>query len=363
MEKKYKYINKLSEDVAEMRIYKRIGIDLDDSGYFVDGVNGSDFASEMAWLQDKCKKINVRINSGGGSVIDGYAIVASILNSKVPVDTYIDGLAASMAAVIAVCGKKVYMADYGMFMIHNVSGGDDAIAAKFSETINTILAGRTGNTPEAVAEMMKKETWMNAEEAMAGKFIDEIVNTSNKKKATLTNDVNELYAYFNEIINPKNNMKQIANTLKLSENVSEVEVVNAINAKDAQIAELQNKIAALEAEKAEAEQKRKEALKNKATELVNKAVEAKKIEAADVTELVNTASESEEKFALVEKMLSKINNVNKAVRILENKAGVPDERATWTWSDWSKKDPKGLENMMKHQPEVYNELYNKEFKK
>lgn len=363
MEKKYKYINKLSEDVAEMRIYKRIGIDLDDSGYFVDGVNGSDFASEMAWLQDKCKKINVRINSGGGSVIDGYAIVASILNSKVPVDTYIDGLAASMAAVIAVCGKKVYMADYGVFMIHNVSGAEDSIANKFSETINTILAGRTGNTTEAVAEMMSKETWMNAEEALNGKFIDEIVNTSNKKKATVKNDVNELYAYFNEIINPKINMKQIANTLKLAENVSEVEVVNAINAKDAQIAELQNKINALEAEKTEAENKRKEALKNKATELVNKAVEAKKIEAAEVAELVNTASESEEKFALVEKMLSKINNVNKAVRILENKAGAPDEKANWTWTDWSKKDPKGLENMLKTQPEVYNELYNKEFKK
>jgi hypothetical protein len=52
----FNYIQNVNEEVAEIRIYKRIGASLEQ-----DGVNGSDFANEMAWLQDKCKKINVRI--------------------------------------------------------------------------------------------------------------------------------------------------------------------------------------------------------------------------------------------------------------------------------------------------------------
>jgi len=358
--KDFKYINSLSTEVAEIRLYKRIGAGYDEAGYYMDGVNGADFASEMAWLQDKCKKINVRINSGGGSVLDGYAIVSSILNSKVPVNTYVDGLAASMAAVIAVCGKKVYMADYAMFMIHNVNGDDKAIAGLFTETINKILSGRTGMDAESMATMMNDETWMNASQCKDKGFIDEIIDTNARIKAKMSNNVNELYSYFNEILNPKtNNMKNITNVLKLAENASEVDMVNAINAKDAELVKLQNENKALKEAAEKMENEKKEALKNKATKLVNDAKDAGKIAEAEVAELLENASNSESGFGLVEKLLSKIDNKKTAANITNTiTGGEGDAKSKWTFLDWSKNDPKGLENMQKNEPAKFTKLLN-----
>ena len=119
---KFKYIKNISEDVATINLHGPIGDYVDNSGNLVSGISGSSFANEMQYLQNNCSKINVRINSIGGNVIDGYSIVSAILNSVVRCDTYIDGLAASIAGVIAVAGKKCYMADFGTLMIHNPSG-------------------------------------------------------------------------------------------------------------------------------------------------------------------------------------------------------------------------------------------------
>lgn len=337
-------------------------------GNYIDGVNGVDFANEMEYLQNAgVEKINVRINSGGGSVLDGYAIITSILNSKVKVDTYIDGLAASMAATIAVCGKKTYMADYGTFMIHEAKGEDEKIAALFTNTINTILTNRTGKSTEDIAAMMKKETWLDAEGCKVHGFIDEIVNTGIRtKKPSATASVEEKFAVYNEIITkPKNNMKDINASLKLAENATEVEAVNAINSKEAELAALKIENAAFKAEKAAAEVAKKEALKTKATALGEKAFADKKIAEEEKAPLIENASSSEAAYSLVENMLNKISTTKVAEKVLpENAMKVLDEkRASWSWTDWSKNDPKGLDKMQNESPALFELLYNKEFPK
>lgn len=333
----------------------------------MDGINGVDFANEMEYLQDKCKKINVRINSSGGSVIDGYSIVSSILNSKVPVHCYIDGLAASMAANIAVSGKKCYMAAYGLFMIHEAKGSDPLIASYFSSTINTLLAARTNKSMDEIAVMMKAETWMNAEECLSQGIIDEIV-TSNKpvKKPATTASVEEMYAIYNEIITkPINNMKQINASLKLAENATELEVVNAIASKDAELVNVKNENTALKAELAAIEVAKKDALKTKATNLANKAFEDKKITEEEKAPLIENASASEGAYSLVENMLAKISTDKKAAGVLPTNAKtiIDEKRANWKWSDWSKNDPKGLEKMQNESPALFELLYNNEFPK
>ncbi len=333
----------------------------------MDGINGVDFANEMEYLQDKCKKINVRINSSGGSVIDGYSIVSSILNSKVPVHCYIDGLAASMAANIAVAGKKCYMADYGLFMIHEAKGSDPLIASYFTSTINTLLSARTNKSMDDIAVMMKAETWMSAEECLNQGFIDEII-TSNKsvRKPATTASVEEMYAVYNEIITkPINNMKQINASLKLAENATELEVVNAITSKDAELVNVKNENTALKAEIAAIEVAKKDALKLKATNLAEKAVADKKITDAEKAALIENASASEGAYSLVENMLSKISTDKKAENVLPEGAKkiVNEQRAGWTWTDWSKKDSKGLEKMQNESPALFELLYNNEFPK
>jgi len=125
----------------------------------------------------------VRINSIGGSVIDGYSIVSAILNSKVPCNTYIDGLAASIAGVIAMSGKKCYMADFGTLMMHNPSGGNDSnVLDLVKSTLVTILSNRTKLDEATVNNMMDAETWLSAGQCLEMGIVDEIVSSNKKLK-------------------------------------------------------------------------------------------------------------------------------------------------------------------------------------
>ena len=88
----FKYIKNIVEEEATILLYDQIGDSVDENGMYKSGISGSSFAYEMQYLQDKCKKINVRINSIGGNVLDGYSIVSAILNSKIKCDTARDNL-------------------------------------------------------------------------------------------------------------------------------------------------------------------------------------------------------------------------------------------------------------------------------
>lgn len=365
MLKNFKYIHNISEGTAEIRIYKRIGAEFGN-----DGINGADFANEMAYLAQYAKKINVRINSGGGNVIESYAIISSILNSPVPCDTYIDGIAASAAASIAVAGRKCYMVDYGVFMIHNASDakgkGDKAILDLFNASINTILTNRCGKTSDEISSMMSKETWMNAKECMDHKMVDEIISTEKKMKVTATTP-DEYYAVFNELLTNKPNMKNLTAMLGLTNEANEAEIVKAIEAKDAKIADLSNKITAFEAEKNEAIEAAKTALIAKATTLVNKAVADKKITEEEKANVLTNASSSESAYELVSSMLDKISNVKEPNRIFDaskvtNAVGGVEDRSSWTIRDWEVKDSKGLAELQANSPFIYEQMFNAYYK-
>ena len=95
---------------ATMRLYGAIG----------EKVDGDLFARELASLDDgQLEAIRIRINSPGGDVFQGMSIVSAMLSAKTPVYAHIDGIAASMAAVVAVAAKRVYMMDFAKLMIHD----------------------------------------------------------------------------------------------------------------------------------------------------------------------------------------------------------------------------------------------------
>jgi ATP-dependent protease ClpP protease subunit len=98
----FKYIKNASEKEGTILIYKQIGNSMDAKGNTIEGINGNEFANEMEFLQNMCDKITVRINSPGGNVMEGYAIASSILHSKKPVHTIIDGVALSVLLLIMV---------------------------------------------------------------------------------------------------------------------------------------------------------------------------------------------------------------------------------------------------------------------
>lgn len=370
----FKYIKNITEDEGTILLYSQIGDSVDASGNYVCGISGSAFAYEMQYLQDKCKKIKVRINSIGGSVLDGYSIVSAILNSKVPCDTYIDGLAASISGVIAMAGKKCYMADFGTLMLHNPSGGNDtAVLDLVKSTLVTIFEQRTKLTADEISEMMDKETWLGSNEALSMGLVDEVVTSTKKIKISKQESLSNMAIIYNKIIN-KPNMEKIQNVLKLSNEATEETIVSAIEEKDTKNAELQAEVDRLKAivdehEKSvnEAKEKAEAELKEKAVLMVENADKDKKITATEKPDLIALASSSESNYKLVENMLSKINNVKDAVKVFDVKniqtSKGTEDRSEWTIRDWEKKDAKGLAKIKNETPEIYTEMFNQFYKK
>lgn len=366
----FKYIKNISDGVGTILLYNQIGDSVDEKGNYVYGVSGERFAYEMQYLQTQCSKISVRINSIGGSVLEGYSIVSAIINSTVQTDTYIDGLAASIAGVIAVSGKKCYMMDYGTLMMHNPSGGNDKnITALVKDTLVTILSNRTSKSNEEIDTMMTKETWLSANEALNMGLVDEVVSSGKKIKMQKTESLYNMALVYNKLINPKTQtMEKVTNFLKLKNEASEEEVVSAIEQKDTMLAEKNAEIEKLTARIEEFEKEAKEAkdaaiadMKNKATLLVENAIKDKKIDESKKDEMIDLAVSN---FSLVENMVSKINNVKDAVKVfnVSNVVKNDSDKAEWTIRDYEKKDPKGLEKIKNETPEIYKEMYNKHYK-
>lgn len=134
----------------------------------------------------KAEKIHVHINSGGGSAFDGVAIGNMLKNHEAEVIVHVDGYAASAASVIAMAGDKVIMPSNTMMMIHQAStfeyGNADVLekTAKDLRKIDTALAAsykkRFVGTDEELTQLLKDETWLTADEAVALGFADEVAD-------------------------------------------------------------------------------------------------------------------------------------------------------------------------------------------
>lgn len=183
---------------------------------WIDGVRPADVVRELKEAENAYKNIDVRINSNGGDVYAGIAIFNAFLNSKANITIYVDGIAASMASVIALCGKPVQMSKYARLMLHSVSGGcygtkeDLATTIKEIESLENTLAtmygDKTGKTPEEIKSMFfdGKDHWLTAEEALSLGFIDGIYDADPIVEANPTPD--QIYTIFNNrLTKPQNN--------------------------------------------------------------------------------------------------------------------------------------------------------------
>lgn len=177
--KKWK-IKALNEDKAEIFIYSDIGYEL-----WEDKSTAQLFAEELKSLGENTS-IDLHINSNGGDVFDGQAIHTLIKNHKGFVTAYIDGLAASIATVIAMGADKIVMPKNAMMMIHNAWTGlygnandlrkmADDLDHINDTIVNTYLAKVKDKTDETtIRELMNKESWLNAEECFNLGLCDEV---------------------------------------------------------------------------------------------------------------------------------------------------------------------------------------------
>ena len=276
-EKWYNIQNKAGE-TADIYIFDEIG---------TYGVTAQDFISEIKGLKDM--PINLRINSLGGDVFDGMAMYNVIKRREAKTTVYIEGIAASIATIIALGADEVIMAENSLFMIHNAWGGTSGEAKDMRKTAETldkitgeltdIYVKKTGLSYDALAEMMDEESWLNAEEAFSLGFVDTISDSikvaakydvskfknitqeeiQNKLSININNKkmTNELKEWFNSKV--EEIVSTVKGEVKVSEDVAEQttitvnlgdneEITNKISEFEAKNIELSNKLSLLEEE-------------------------------------------------------------------------------------------------------------------
>lgn len=172
-------------DEAEIFIYGDIG------GWW-DGVDAQEFAKEVAGLD--VSTINVRLKSPGGIVYDGVAIYNALaMHQKAKIVVHIDGIAASIASVIAMAGDEIRIGEGSHVMIHkpwSFTMGDAAAMRKEADILDKLEAGiidiyeaRTGKDRAQLEQWVADETWFRGQEAVDAGFADVLVPAKKKDKS------------------------------------------------------------------------------------------------------------------------------------------------------------------------------------
>lgn len=173
---------------ATVYLYGTIGADWWDE----DSSNtAKEFAKTLEALDPK--PLDIRIDSSGGDVYEGFAIASAIQRYGGETVAYIDGLAASAASYIAeVCGHVV-MNDYAQIMIHKAwtvaSGNSDDLLAMvdrldaIDDNIAGLISKRSGMGVAEVREAMRAETWYSAADALDAGLCDEVIETKERVAA------------------------------------------------------------------------------------------------------------------------------------------------------------------------------------
>lgn len=181
---KYWELKNKTDDEADLYLYIEIA-SWGGGGY---AHSAQSFKRELDALGD-IKTLNIYINSPGGDVFEGNAIY-NMLSRKAKncqLNVYVDGLAASIASVIAMAGTKVKMPSNSMMMVHNAwcytygnskDLRDMANALdKIDISIRQTYLNKAGDKldDETITDLMNKETWLTAQECLDYGLCDEII--------------------------------------------------------------------------------------------------------------------------------------------------------------------------------------------
>lgn len=384
---KWKYITNIDKirNFAEMFIYDEVG---------EDKVNGLNFAYELRYLltYEAITEVKVRINSVGGSVIQGFSIISSIINAKkdyptISVNTYNDGVAASIAGVIWAVGKNRYMKDYARLMIHGVSINDADMSnlsekdkAGMSNLQNMIIesfSSSIGVEPSVISDLMEngRDNWFNAGELLKIGFIqkENIENTGFELELPEAFSALAVQNKAKEIINnfkPVTKMKKVTAKLGLITDASEDAAVTAIEqienrAKTAEetLATVINELEAEKTKNASLQKIADEATKATATALVKNAIKEGKFDAAKEAELIENAVKDLPAFQnMLSFMPTKAKNILNGVDTSGKEAeGLIAKINNRSFRTIEREEPSLLEKLKNEAKGEYVKLYNEQY--
>lgn len=207
---KFWIVNKLEDKRAEILMYGYIG------PY---DINANDFIRELKNLEKDNDSIDIRINSGGGSVFEGIAIYNALKASTATINVYIDGLAASMASVIALAGATVMISRNAMMMTHLPSTStygnskdhkkNAQLLESIEQTMINIYSERTGMEAQDVKDMFLngEDAWFTAEEAVEIGLADGQYDLEPVRELAAARDEQGAYNHYAQYLENKIEMK------------------------------------------------------------------------------------------------------------------------------------------------------------
>lgn len=326
--------------------------------------------------------IELHVHCYGGDVLEGNAIYNKIKTCPIPVDVYIDGVAASMATIVMLAARNIYMSENAFLMIHAPSGYVDGTAEDIEKTVSMLKSleslivkfytNKTGKTDSEVKAWLKGDNWFSSQEALDNNLVDGLVNPISEEieqpaKAELkTIKPKALYdRYAAKLATPprfnnksKNEMEKQALIARygltgLDANASDEAIMAAIDAK-----------IKAEKDKADGLVQEKEAAQKKAiTDKVLAAKTAGKITAEQVAQFEKIGNDAG--VEALETALAAIKPIQSISAALSGRSGNASAagRETWGWDQYQKEDPRALEVMAKENPDAFKALYDAKYKK
>lgn len=368
----YRIVN--NGTTAELLFYGRIG-----SWY----LGAEDYLLTLQKIEAAgIKNVNIRVHSVGGEVFEGAAIWTANKSSKLKIDFYVDGVAASMMAIVLLSGSNVYVSSMAKVMVHAPSvgaGGTSKQMFEYAKLLKKIEADfvnvwktKTNQTEaQAKAYMDGADYWFNADDCVniglataiteETKFTTETMGVPDKgtKAETIFNQYTavaavEFHHQNNNEMTKEQKGKVIADLgLKnVTADSSDAEVLEAINKHNtAQATALQN-----------AAQSSEQMVVNTATALIT----AKETErGTPFTKEQKDAYIAIAKAAGIDVLTQSLSAVQAGVNLEQLMSGaggdvkkqVAAERANWDFDKWAKEDPAGLTEMETTNLPAFKKLY------
>lgn len=129
--------------------------------------------------------IHLHINSGGGCAFSGLAGASHILNSDIPVFTYVEGSAASAATILSCVGAKRHITEHSFMLIHQISTGvwgtyenlrdEKESMDSLMEMLESIYLKHTKLKKKQLKDLLKRDLWMNPQKCLELGLVDEII--------------------------------------------------------------------------------------------------------------------------------------------------------------------------------------------
>ena len=361
----YKFLNVVvtSGGRASLMLYGEIGSD--------EGVNAEMVNAELLALQQEFPDIDVHINSRGGEVFAGIAIYNALRSSTSRINIYVDGLAASIAGVIALCGKPLYMSRYSRLMLHQVTGGCEGSARDMrkcadlieglEDSLAEMISSKCGMPADDVrAEFFDgSDHWMTAEDAQRRRLCDGIYDLANAGALGTAPTAEAVYAFANTLRKPSNTDKMdLYNELKKESSFKDLSEEQSLS----QIKTLANdaaKVPALEAKVADLEAKLSTAKEGAITAYLNQAVSEGRIaqEQVETYKKLMAADEASTR-ALIDALPKKAASIKDYLGAAAAGNGKND-LASMSWDEIDKAER--LAELKNEHPDLYAKKFKEKF--